>query len=349
MGHHERTLAFAISGDAVSDREITLIGPDGLRSLRRQWERLWNEVPNASPFQSPAWLLPWGEIYAPERLIAAALWKRRRLAALVPAFIWKRELLLGGTGPSDHASPLCAPGAEEAVPDLVRVLTAFREDEVKRIHLQQLPQGSPFATAELDGMAGTVEPGDPDVVLALGDEDGMANVPKAMRSNWRYSVRRLEREGATIDLVPGDQAAEAVADLKRLHSIRWGAKGEEGVLSGRLASYHLRHAIPQLGAAGLLRMHRVRLGAEAVGILFAMRGATSTCYYLSGFDPRLAKLSLGTALVGIAIARAAAEGCNEFDFLRGQEDYKYRWGAKDRPMFRRIIDVPAQARAAVFA
>jgi CelD/BcsL family acetyltransferase involved in cellulose biosynthesis len=39
------------------------------------------------------------------------------------------------------------------------------------------------------------------------------------------------------------------------------------------------------------------------------------------------------------------EGLKEFDFLRGREDYKYRWGAIDRPSYARRLwpRTPAQA------
>ena len=35
-------------------------------------------------------------------------------------------------------------------------------------------------------------------------------------------------------------------------------------------------------------------------------------------------------LTAHAIEQAIAEGCREIDFLRGQEPYKYGWGAVDR-------------------
>ena|SRR5438105_11909593 len=65
--------------------------------------------------------------------------------------------------------------------------------------------------------------------------------------------------------------------------------------------------------------------------------------YLSGFDPALARFSLGTLLVGHAIEEAVREGAEEFDFLRGQEDYKYRWGAKDRLVYRRRFQISKPA------
>jgi CelD/BcsL family acetyltransferase involved in cellulose biosynthesis len=55
--------------------------------------------------------------------------------------------------------------------------------------------------------------------------------------------------------------------------------------------------------------------------------------YIGGFDPRWSALSPGTLLLGHAIEQATAEGAAAFDFLRGAEAYKYRWGAIDEPMF----------------
>jgi CelD/BcsL family acetyltransferase involved in cellulose biosynthesis len=54
-------------------------------------------------------------------------------------------------------------------------------------------------------------------------------------------------------------------------------------------------------------------------------------YYLGGFEPEHARLSLGTILTARAIRHAIeADGAREFDFLRGDEPYKYTWGAQDR-------------------
>jgi Acetyltransferase (GNAT) domain len=45
-----------------------------------------------------------------------------------------------------------------------------------------------------------------------------------------------------------------------------------------------------------------------------------------------------TALViDYAIRAAVREGAAEFDFLRGREAYKYRWGATDRLTYRRRL------------
>jgi hypothetical protein len=32
------------------------------------------------------------------------------------------------------------------------------------------------------------------------------------------------------------------------------------------------------------------------------------------------------------------EGAREFDFLRGRERFKYRWGARERPCYGRMLE-----------
>jgi CelD/BcsL family acetyltransferase involved in cellulose biosynthesis len=45
-------------------------------------------------------------------------------------------------------------------------------------------------------------------------------------------------------------------------------------------------------------------------------------------------LSLGVVLTAKAIEWAIEHGRSEFDFLRGNETYKYRFGAKDTNILR---------------
>jgi CelD/BcsL family acetyltransferase involved in cellulose biosynthesis len=39
-------------------------------------------------------------------------------------------------------------------------------------------------------------------------------------------------------------------------------------------------------------------------------------------------------LINAAIEHAIREGCEEFDFLRGVEPYKYAWGAANQHTYR---------------
>jgi CelD/BcsL family acetyltransferase involved in cellulose biosynthesis len=51
--------------------------------------------------------------------------------------------------------------------------------------------------------------------------------------------------------------------------------------------------------------------------------------YQGGWDAAFAKRSIGTVVVAEAIRLARKNGLRSFDFLRGDERYKYRFGATD--------------------
>lgn len=53
--------------------------------------------------------------------------------------------------------------------------------------------------------------------------------------------------------------------------------------------------------------------------------------------PGTKAFSPGTLLIAHTIERALAEHCETVDFLRGNEAYKYFWGAQDEAAYRRAF------------
>ena len=100
----------------------------------------------------------------------------------------------------------------------------------------------------------------------------------------------------------------------------------------------LREAVPELLSAGLLRLYGLRLDGRIVAGLLALHDGRRAHGYLTGFDPGLGNLGLGSILIGHVMTEAHREGLAEMHFLRGQEPYKYTWGAEDRPTFRRRLE-----------
>ena len=84
---------------------------------------------------------------------------------------------------------------------------------------------------------------------------------------------------------------------------------------------------PRFLEAGLLRLYGLRLDGQIIaayyGFMHSSGGVRRAYFYLSGFDPAYAKFSLGRLIVEHAIRSAIAERASEFDFLRGNEPYKY--------------------------
>jgi CelD/BcsL family acetyltransferase involved in cellulose biosynthesis len=277
----------------------------------------------------------------PGRCWVATVSARGELVGCLPMFWWERCLMLAGTGPSDHGDALFLPGCEGWADALLRELMTAIDRPIERIELRQLPPSSPLLTAA--GPPRWRDRVDVDEVcpfLMLAGDDGMAHVGKRMRRNWRYAMHAVARSGGRLERAPDHEVGPAVADLERLHALRWAERGQAGVLADPLPRRLLVDAGPERARAGMLRLHRLKVGEQTVAVLFALHGDRRTCCYLSGFDPAFARLSPVTALVGATLAEAAREGDLVVDFLRGEEPYKYGWGAAAGATFRRVF-VPA--------
>jgi len=59
--------------------------------------------------------------------------------------------------------------------------------------------------------------------------------------------------------------------------------------------------------------------------------------YNSGLNRDFSEYSPGWVLLGYLLQWANEQGREEFDFMRGDEDYKYRFGAIDRSVVRACL------------
>ena len=69
----------------------------------------------------------------------------------------------------------------------------------------------------------------------------------------------------------------------------------------------------------------------------------STSYTM--VDPRFREMAPGVVLLSHCIRTAIERGDVEFDFLRGQERYKYDLGAHDRGVYRVRLDSTSNSSA----
>ena len=91
-----------------------------------------------------------------------------------------------------------------------------------------------------------------------------------------------------------------------------------------------RDAAPRLLAAGLMRLQVLRVAGVVAAATMALLAPDRIFFYLSGYDVAQSFVSPGTLLLGAMLEQAITEGRTEAHFLRGQESYKYAWGAVDR-------------------
>lgn len=125
--------------------------------------------------------------------------------------------------------------------------------------------------------------------------------------------------------------------LFELHQRRWNQRWLPGVFGGKRVQAFHRDAARSLLERGWLRLFYLRLDGVTQASLYCFAYGDRLCYYQGGFEPTLARLSLGTVLTARAMQTAIAEGRAVFDFLRGDEPYKAKWTGAAQVNIRRII------------
>ncbi len=307
----------------------TLRDAAALAALAPEWWALWRRTPEATPFQSPAWLLPWWHAFAPGELCVVAVRCDGRLAGLAPCYVeaGTRRLLPLGIALGDYCDVLLEPDHR---PGAGAAMAAHLAADAGWVEWR-LPDLAPTAAAwhlpVPDGCRETIDAATPCAVLGLP-----AAIPKRQRRKHRMALHRAARRGgARIAPAAGDAVSRLTGELCRLHGLRWASRGVPGgVFADRRVVMFFEAAAPALHAAGLLRLYTVEIGGTLAGVYWGFLHCDRAYAYLGGFDPAFSFESPGTLLIAHAIAEATSEGVGELDFLRGGEAYKFDWGCSRR-------------------
>ena len=315
-----------------------------LEALAPAWDELWRRAPAATPFQAPAWLIPWWREIGGGELRVLAARTNGQLIGLLPLYLQQEDeggkLLPLGIAISDYLDGLFEEGLGVMAAEAMLRHLAGRDDW-RRCELHPLRPGTPLLEARAStGITDEVLAFEPCLVVEVpaGARELRDVLPSKIRDNLAKYRRRAVRAGRVrFETATAATLAEFVEGLFRLHDARWQQLGCPGVLADPAIRRFHRAAAPLLLSSGLLRLHALRLDERIIAVMYALDAKGRAYCYLCGFDPEFAALSPGTLIFGHSISQAMREGAREVDFLRGQERFKYFWGVRERPCYARML------------
>lgn len=310
---------------------------DAFERLEPEWWDLWRRCPQATPFQSPAWLIPWWRSFAPGSLFVLAARRGGKLVGLAPGYIENgdlgRRVLPVGISLSDHLDVLIDPDCVDEAAAALAQAGAEHSDEWDSWEFEELLEGAAaFAIPVPRGCSEERVEASPFSVLEIGRGADLSDVlPGAKRRKIRLARNRAERRGeVAIEEASAANAPEFLADLFRLHEARWKGMRQPGLLRFEGVKAFHREAVPRLQAAGHLRLWRLTIGRATAAACYGLEHAGVLSLYMTGFDPDFAFESPGVILLAHAIEHSLENGLERVDFLRGDEDYKRGWGVTQR-------------------
>jgi CelD/BcsL family acetyltransferase involved in cellulose biosynthesis len=147
----------------------------------------------------------------------------------------------------------------------------------------------------------------------------------------RYSIKRkmktVEKQFSPRFEICGDisKIDGIMEKLRELHCGRMAEKKLTGAsLEANFWEFHKRIAKVML-PLGRLVLGTLTINDSIVGCQYAFQYSGAMCYYQSGIDTAYSKYSIGLLLTALMIKEAIKMGLGEYDFLRGDESYKFHW------------------------
>jgi CelD/BcsL family acetyltransferase involved in cellulose biosynthesis len=312
-------------------------------SLFTAWEKLLTQTPSATTFHSPTWQHAVFQTQAkPGRLRLLVVWHNTDLVAVLPMHM-RDDGLLETLAPSitDYLDPLLHPAHERPAWEiLLKLLSKLRSGPWRNVTLHNLRDTSPTRAlltelAPIEGFA--VEPriaeNCPALTLPKTWDDYLATLDPHERKETRRKVNKaFTKADARVVRCPADPA-EISRILPIALSLMEQAPGEKGEAVKKHLRPLLERAAPALITQGRLWLDTLYLNNEPAACTLQFPHPTGPQLYNCGFDAARREFSPGVVLTAEIVRQAIESGADTFDLLRGQEPYKYKLGAKDRPLW----------------
>jgi len=319
----------------------------GLAALRDEWNELLGASRANTLFLTWEWVNTWWRVYqrgelhvvlmrdAGGLLVGLAPLHLVRRAALGATWTAVAFLGDGGDVTPEHLDFVVRDGWGDIV--TAAILNGLLSNSlIEEIDLQPLAADSPtlpLATAKMRGAGGITDhspgPRCPYALLPHSREEFLASRSRNYRKKIGEYERRCQRKYATRlrRSVTPLEVTKDLETLRRLHLARWG-EASRAFRTANYIEFHELFAQLMLQNASL-RLYSMEGGADGhpIAMSYCVNYAGRYYFYQAGRDPSTESDRTGLVLMHQVIQEAIADGATVFDFLSGQEQYKYRWAS----------------------
>jgi CelD/BcsL family acetyltransferase involved in cellulose biosynthesis len=251
--------------------------------------------------------------------------------------------LVGGTEVADYLDLVAVAGREEEV--WKAFLPVLAEVPWRAVDLRPVPAASPTPSllAGLAASAGLtcrteVEDRCPVIELPSTWDSYLAGLSGKDRHELRRKLRRAEAGRPRVEVARTPAAMAALLDgFVALH--RRSKVGKARFMDEPMEIF-FRELGRALAAARLAALWMLWLEERPAAALFCLEQGGTVSLYNSGFDPEARAMSPGVVLIARTIEDAVTRGFRRYDFLRGEEPYKYGFGAVPTEVLRVTLERP---------
>jgi CelD/BcsL family acetyltransferase involved in cellulose biosynthesis len=321
-------------------------------SLKQDWNELLAQSTPHVPFLRFEYLHAWwhhrggGEWPQDAELALIVGHEGGKVAGIAPCFSAMHQdrkclLLLGSIEISDYLDVI---SKDEDRPRFIKGLIEFIRScpgalgDVKALDFYNILEDSPTLPVfkAYDGSSIEELQHSPYIKLPGDWESYICSIDKKQRHEIRRKMRRAAEAEVPAELYFTTEADMLEADMESFLSLM--AQDEDKAKFLAPAMREQMKEIMRVAFAGhVLQLVFLKIGGEfAAGYLNADY-LNRIWVYNSGLDRRFMEYSPGWVLLGHMLQWANENKREELDFMRGDEDYKYKFGAVDRQIVRMTL------------
>jgi CelD/BcsL family acetyltransferase involved in cellulose biosynthesis len=314
-------------------------------ALAGEWDAVLQQSSSNTLFLTRAWQKTWWQYLGDGELRVLAFRDDRALVGIAPLFFEENALggvevaLVGCKEVSDYLDFIFAAGHEAAC--FQALMDYLKGDEAPAWHtlgLCNIIESSPtlsilkdmLATAGWNPVA-TFEDVCPVVTLPATFDEYLAKLDGKERRELQRKLRRAT-EDVTITFATDKATLDKDMD-DFIALMKASMVGKTSFMTPRMERFFKAAAHAMLDA-GMLQLSFLEVeGARAASYL-NFEYDNAVLVYNSGLDPqKFSYLSPGQVLIARLIEKAIQDKRRAFDFLQGNEEYKYKLGGQDVKLF----------------
>ena len=327
---------------------------ENFSSLHSYYKKRNNKLRWSSLFILPSWMETWWEEFGSGfDLLLLTIHHENQVIGIAPLKVREKTAsIIGSSDVSDFVDFITLSGRERVFFScLLEYLLNKGVSclDIKHVH----PESSiyRFFVEEAKKHRSEVSCKQDDVSLELSLpaywDDYLTFLSGKQRHEVRRKIRRLQEAGSiNYHTITGSDEV-----TRLLNTFFWmfseSREDKERFLTTSRESF-FRSMASKMAEQGLLKMGLLELNDKPVSIILYFDYANKICLYNSGFDPKYRHLSVGLLLKIFCIKDSIKKNKATFDFLKGNETYKYRLGAREVPLYHCQISIPKNMSFNIF-
>lgn len=292
-----------------------------ISNLKDDWRNLLNLAPGSIPFLSYEWFKSYYETILESEPEIMVFSNNGDIVGIIPGIIENETIkLLSDSRITDINDVIYIPGYEE---EIIKEFSSYVENEGLNLDLFPVREDSiliRLLPSFLEGIS--INRTDLSPILTLSSS--WDKYLEGLNGKVRHELRRKLRKAKEVNIK--NLNPDKVEILFKLMSDS--DSNKRCFLSLEIRNFFIK-IIRLFFDRKWLRFRVTYLKKHPVGVVLAFHSKKHIYLYNTGYDPDFSYLSPGIVTVCLDIKDAIEKRFNYYDFLRGGEDFKFQFGAKE--------------------